>query len=219
MYHCFQTNYTMKKVSLVLLLLTLGFSSTFAAIGKEEKKRIKKELKQYKKDPESYKKMVTGYKNEIKEGNATIKTQKNELISAAEKQVALEKQVARLTQELEDCMNRPIPVCPTPGAIPATGSVYKVQFGLYEKFDISGYFTTPKFIGVEKVQDKYNAYMVSYFDTEEQAQQFKTDLMKMGLKDAFVSMYTNGQRVYEWEKNPKYKGKQAPGSIEESFGK
>ena len=209
----------MKKISIILLLLTFGFSSSFAAIGKEEKKRIKKELKQYKKDPESYKKMVTDYKTEIKDGNATIKTQKSELVAAAEKQVALEKQVARLTQELEDCMNRPIPVCPTPGQIPSTGSVYKVQFCLYEKFDISGYFTTPKFIGVEKVQDKYNAYLVSYFDTEEQAQQFKEDLKKMGLKDAFVSMYTNGQRVYEWEKNPKYKGKQAPASLEDSFGK
>ncbi len=207
----------MKNLSLLIFLFAFTASNTFADISKAEKKRIKKELKQYKKDPESYKKMVTNYKTEIKESNTTIKTQKNELISAAEKQVALERQIAKLTQDLEDCMNRPIPVCPVPGEIPATGSVYKVQFGLYEKFDISGYFTTPKFIGVEKVKDKYNAYLVSYFDTEEQAQQFKIDLHKMGLKDAFVSLYTNGQRVYEWEKNPKYKGKPAPSSIEETF--
>jgi hypothetical protein len=41
----------------------------------------------------------------------------------------------------------------------------------------------------------------------------------MGLRDAFVSKYIDGSRIYEWEKNPKFKGKPTPASLQEGLGK
>ncbi len=212
----------MKKLVLLLSVfaLTIQLSSAMP-LDKAEKKRIKKELKGYKKNPEQYKAMITNYKTTIASNDSTIDVTRKEMLSLNTQMVEQQQKMAKLDQELQECKNKPLPECPqlpTPGSIPATGSVYKVQFGLYEKFDISGYFEVPKFIGVEKV-DNLNAYVVSYFDTEEQAQKFKADLRKLGLRDAFVSKYTDGARVYEWEKNPKYKGKKAPANLNEALGK
>jgi hypothetical protein len=209
----------MKKLVLLLSVFALTIQFTSATpIDKAEKKRIKKELKGYKKNPEQYKAMITDYKTTIASNDSTIIVKQKEVLSLNTQMVEQQQKIAALDKELEDCKNKPVPVCPTPGTIPSSGSVYKVQFGLYEKFDLSGYFEVPKFIGVEKV-DNLNAYVVSYFDTEEQAQKFKADLRTLGLKDAFVSKYTDGARVYEWEKNPKYKGKKAPANLNEALEK
>jgi hypothetical protein len=206
------------KYSIITLLFALFFVNTSSAqIDKAEKKRIKKELKQYKKNPESYKSMITNYKTSIQTKDEEIVTKNNEIADAAAQKTALESSLAEMRVKIEE-LQKKLADCEAkvPGAIPATGTVYKVQFGLYEHFDITDYFSVPKFIGSEKV-DKYNAYMVSYFDTEEQAQLFKGDMRKMGLKDAFVAKYTDGQRIYEWEKNPKFKGKTTPASLQEGI--
>lgn len=206
------------KYSIITLLFALFFvNAATAQIDKAEKKRIKKELKQYKKNPESYKSMITNYKTTIETNETEIKTKTTELADAVSQNAALENSLAEMRVKVEE-LQKKLAACEAkvPGAIPSTGSVYKVQFGLYEHFDITDYFSVPKFIGSEKV-DKYNAYMVSYFDTEEQAQLFKADMRKMGLKDAFVAKYTDGQRVYEWEKNPKFKGKQVPATLQEGI--
>lgn len=208
------------KKSLVLLMISFIITNySFAQIDKAEKKRIKKELKQYKKNPQQYKSMIEGYKNNIKEAEETIEVKKQEITDCESQKKALENSLAEMTIKFEDALKK-LASCEAkvPGQLPTTGTFYKVQFGLYEHFDLTDYFTVPKFIGSEKV-DKYNAYVVSYFDSEEQAQAFKLDMQKMGLRDAFVSKYIDGSRIYEWEKNPKFKGKPAPASLQEGLGK
>jgi uncharacterized protein (DUF342 family) len=209
----------MKKLVLLLSVFALTIQMSSATpIDKAEKKRIKKELKGYKKNPEQYKDMITNYKTTIQSNDSTIHVKQKEVLSLNTLMIEQKQQITQLEADLEECKNKPVPVCPVPGSIPSTGTVYKVQFGLYEKFDLSGYFEVSKFIGVEKVDD-LNAYVVSYFDTEEQAQKFKADLRKLGMRDAFVSKYTDGARIYEWAKNPKYKGKKAPANLNEALEK
>lgn len=99
---------------------------------------------------------------------------------------------------------------------PQSGTVYKVQIGLYKEFNINKYFAEPRFIGYEEV-DGMNRYIISYFPDEEIAKSFVADVRKMGIKDAFVSKYIDGQRVYEWSKNPKYFGKPEPTSLQEAL--
>ena len=81
-------------------------------------------------------------------------------------------------------------------------------------FNINKYFDQPRYIGYEEV-DGMNRYIISYFPEEEIAKKFVADVRKMGVKDAFVSKYIDGQRVYEWSKNPKYAGKPEPASLQE----
>lgn len=99
---------------------------------------------------------------------------------------------------------------------PQKGTVYKVQIGLYKEFNINKYFEQPRYIGYEEV-DGMNRYIISYFPDEEIAKNFVKDVRKMGIKDAFVSKYIDGERVYEWSKNPKYNGKPEPKSLQEAL--
>jgi glucan-binding YG repeat protein len=85
---------------------------------------------------------------------------------------------------------------------PKKGTIYKVQIGLYEKFNINKYFDEPKYMGYEMV-DGMNRYVVGYFNDETVAESFVKDVRKMGIKDAFVAKYVDGKRVFEWNKAPK----------------
>lgn len=97
-----------------------------------------------------------------------------------------------------------------------SGTVYKVQIGLYKEFNINKYFEEPRYIGYESV-DGMNRYIIGYFPDEQIAEDFVKDVRKMGVKDAFVSKYIDGQRVYEWSKNPKYAGKKVPETLQEAL--
>lgn len=96
------------------------------------------------------------------------------------------------------------------------GTVYKVQFGLYKNFNITKYFDQPRYIGYEE-ENGMNRYVISDFADENLAMNFVEDVRRMGIKDAFVAKYIDGKRVYEWSKNPKYKGKPVPSSLEEAL--
>jgi hypothetical protein len=87
---------------------------------------------------------------------------------------------------------------------------------LYKNFSINKYFDAPRFIGYEEV-DGLNRYIISYFPDEEIAKSFVSDVRKMGIKDAFVSKYIDGVRVYEWNKNPKYAGKPEPETLQDAL--
>ena len=210
----------MKRISLLTILITFFAFSSLAkekdGLSKAEKKAIKKTLKEYKKNPAQYKSMIENYKATIDTNEAQLDASKKEMLAVNTKLFNTEKELASVKQELEECKNKPVPTCPDPGATPKTGTVYKVQFGLYEKFDLTGYFDAAKYMGVEKVEG-LNRYLLGYFDTEEQAEHFVADMRKMGIKDAFVAKYTDGARVMEWNKNPNYKGKAAPATIRETL--
>ena len=82
----------------------------------------------------------------------------------------------------------------TGSEITSSGIVYKVQFGLYKKFNITKYFNIPKHIGYE-TEDGLNRYVISDFHDEKVAANFVEDVRRMGIKDAFVAKYIDGKRV------------------------
>ncbi len=223
----------MKKiVGLALLALLFSARLTAQELSKEEKKRLKEELKNYMSDLSGYKAKMEDIRNTLDSNEAEIKRLKDDQAYASTRQAELENRIAaydtkvkELTQEnkmlkgdyVEDGdtavtkkfmadMQHP----------PVKGTVYKVQIGLYKEFNINKYFDQPRYIGYEEVEGM-NRYIISYFPDEEVAKQFVEDVRKMGIKDAFVSKYIDGQRVYEWSKNPKYKGKKEPQSLQEAI--
>ncbi|MFN8278488.1 MAG: hypothetical protein U0T84_13480 [Chitinophagales bacterium] len=191
------------------LLAVFGHAEDFS---KKDKKKVLNELKKYKKNPQAYQRMINEYKSTIDSDQVAIKNWRDEALSAATKQVELEQKMAKMAGELEACQSKPVPECPKVGVVPATGTIYKVQLGLFDKFNINNYFTEVKVITPEEVEGM-NRYVVSYFPDEETAKSFANDLRKLGLKDAFTAKYVDGQRVYEWDKNDKMKGKRPPSSI------
>ncbi|MFN8286453.1 MAG: hypothetical protein U0V74_06865 [Chitinophagales bacterium] len=222
----------MKKIlSIALLALFCSAGLHAQELSKEEKKRLKEELKNYMSDLPGYKAKMEDLRNTLDSNEAEIKRLKDDQAYASTRQAELENRIAsydtkvkELTQEnkmlkgdyVEDGdttvtkkfmadMQHP----------PAKGTVYKVQIGLYKEFNINKYFDQPRYIGYEEVEGM-NRYIISYFPDEEVAKQFVADVRKMGIKDAFVSKYIDGERVYEWSKNPKYKGKKEPQSLQEA---
>ena len=213
------------------------FQFAFAqSLSKEETKRLKAELKGYEKDLAGYKAKMEDIRNTLDSNDAEIKRLKDDFAYTSTKQAEMENKVADYAQEIERvqsenrvlkgyaadgsdsvAMNQKAPR--TSGNLspaPSTGIVYKVQIGLYKEFNINKYFEEPRFIGYEEV-DGMNRYIVSYFPDEEIAKNFVSDVRKMGIKDAFVSKYIDGPRVYEWSKNPKYAGKKEPASLQEAL--
>ena len=221
----------MKKsiVAATLLFLFAGAQAQ-TELTKEEKQRLKEELKSYMSDLAGYKAKMLDIRSTLDSNEVEIARLKDDLAYADTRQAELEFKVAAYDTELKKAqqentllkagtVENPDPevaqkVVTQMNKTPEKGTVYKVQIGLYEEFNINKYFDQPRYIGYEEV-DGMNRYIISYFPEEEIAKKFVADVRKMGVKDAFVSKYIDGQRVYEWSKNPKYAGKPEPASLQE----
>jgi len=223
----------MKKFLPLIFLATIFSAAVFSQdLSKAEKKRLKDELKSYEKDLAGYKAKMENIRTNLDSNDAEIKRLKDDLAYASTQQAESENKIASLDTDLkkakeEIALLRGETVENPDSEIVARvqtaitnkaekGTVYKVQIGLYKEFNINKYFEQPRYIGYEEV-DGLNRYIISYFGDEEIAKGFVKDVRKMGIKDAFVSKYIDGQRVYEWSKNPKYKGKPEPQSLQEAL--
>jgi hypothetical protein len=196
-----------KYITLLLSLALVSSSMTAKELSKEQKKEIKSQLKEYMKHPESYLKLISNYKETIDTQNSDIAQRKATIYQLTNRNNDLENQVTSLQGQLKVCTSKPAPECPPcpePGAIPSTGTIYKIQIGLFKNLDISGYLKDPKYFGLEKDDDK-NRYVISYFNTKEDAETFITELRKLGVRGAFAAKYENGQRIFETTKKDKTK--------------
>lgn len=202
----------MKKYLIVLLSVTLTWSVSAKELSKEDKKRINSQLKEYKKDPESFQRMLDKNKEAIDSANAQLAEKKAALREATSQLADAKNKATSLEEELKVCKSKPetvCPPCPTPGAVPMGGSIYKIQLGLFKNVDLGSILEHPKYFGIERVGDK-NRYVISYFDTKDDAEKFVTELRKLGIKGAFASKYDGGERVIEEKKTTKPAGKKAP---------
>jgi ribosomal protein L29 len=219
-----------KNITLLTLLMAITYTLSAQELSKEEKKRLKDELKNYMSDLAGYRAKMQDIRATLDSNEAEIKRYKDDIAFLSTKQAELENKVAAFDGEIMKC-NEELNILkgnPAPGTDPAKvsavlgtinnaaqkGTVYKVQIGLYKDFNINKYFDQPRYIGYEEV-DGMNRYIISYFPEESVASQFVEDVRKMGVKDAFVSKYIDGVRVYEWSKNPKYKGLAEPATLQE----
>jgi hypothetical protein len=180
-----------KLIVLVAIFGIFTFSSEAQNLTKSEKKALKKEIKTLRKDPIQYQILKeSNNKKElvINEQNYQISVLKkigeqrdNDLSSAQNKIEDLKNQLSEATST-NNC------------GINAAGTNYRVQIGLFRKFDITDFLNNVKFIEYERV-DGMIRYSLGNFQTEQEAENFKKELRKMGIKDAFVSEYKDGKRV------------------------
>jgi len=194
--------------------------------NKDEIKKIKDELKNYMKHPEQYKAKMDGNQADKDTSEAIIARLKADLKASQDNESELQKKLAlgdeqtKTLQEENTKLNEAVTAAKEAdlGNTPKTGTVYKVQLGVYKGFNIKKYFDKARSIGYEDV-DGMNRYVISYFPDEATAQKFVADIRKLGVHDAFVAKYIDGVRVYEWNLNPKYKGKKVPDTLEEALSK
>lgn len=193
----------MKKLVTLLalsLFIAVGFNAT-AQMDKKERKEWKKRVKKL--EPEQYKTLI--------EENKSLKTQVSSLkseLSGVDDKIAdkddqisqYQKQVASLRDELAAAKAKAAqPVVRQPpsdegGINENEGVVFKVQIGAYTNKDLSEYldnaqnFTQEESGGMKK-------FALGAFRDYWEADTFKKYLREMGVKDAWIVSYRNGQRV------------------------
>jgi TolA-binding protein len=193
----------MKHRVILLLSLTLFFASVncFAQLSKSEKKEWKKKAKEFAKSPESLKQM-TEEKQAAESQVSTLNTKVTQLQSSiSDKDVKITELEDQLTQmrgqltttkaELETFKANP----PVNEMDFSKGVVFKVQIGAFRNKDLSKYFENNPNFGGQKSEDGTNAYTIGLFRDYWEADTFKKYMREMGVKDAWIVPYKDGQRV------------------------
>lgn len=191
------------KTKVIILCLAMIFSGmqVFAQLSKQEKKEWKKKAKEYSKNPQQLK-TFTEEKQTADTDNASLKNQ----VSALNKQVSDKN--ARIA-ELEDQLSRSRSETASAKAELAQyketsskssmdfsrGVVFKVQIGAFKNKDLSKYFENNPNFGGEATEKGEQRFTIGIFRDYWEADKFKKYMREMGVKDAWIVPYKDGQRV------------------------
>lgn len=194
------------KPYVIILCLAFIFSGSqvYAQLSKAEKKEWKKKAKQYAKNPATLKEMteakqaadnqVTKLSTDVKQLQSTV-SDKNARIAE------LEDQVARMRSDLAATQAKLAELQATPVIHPldfSKGIVFRVQIGAFKKKDLAKYFdNNPNFGGeaAEKDPNDPQRITIGVFRDYWEADTFQKYMREMGVKDAWIVPYNDGQRV------------------------
>lgn len=195
---------------LTVLICAGGFSAN-AQLSKDEAKEWKKRLKDL--TPEQYKtlldenKSLKGQMSSLRAEMAGVDqtiADKNDQISQYQSQINdLRSQVTearaeaqRAAQQSQPVANESRPRQAQGGEInDKVGIVFKVQIGAFRNKDLSKFLTAGKNFSGEKDEDGLMQYSLGVFKDYWEADTFKKYLREMGVKDAWIVSYKDGQRV------------------------
>ncbi len=175
---------------LTIILASFMFLGNAQKMTKKEKKALKKEIKKMKKDPSKYKFMKESLEAKeviISEQNTELRSLKQENQQTQNRILSLKDSVSMFStrlQEAEANANK---------GPDQSGTKYRVQIGLYEYLNLVSYIEPFKYLFYENVNGQ-SRYTLGNFSDVYDAESFKLEVMKMGIKDAFVSQYNNGER-------------------------
>jgi TolA-binding protein len=193
----------MKKITLLCLALLFAGTHTFAQLSKQEKKEWKKKAKSYSKAPADLKQFT-----EDKQSAESQVTALNRRVS--ELQRSLSEKDARIA-ELEDQLSQmrgqlsaaraeiaQLKASPSANINPmdfSRGVVFKVQVGAFKNKDLSKYFDNNPNFGGEARDNEPQRVTIGIFRDYWEADQFKKYMREMGVKDAWIVPYRDGQRT------------------------
>lgn len=191
----------MKKAVLalaVMLCCTLSYNAS-AQLSKQEKKEWKKQMKSM--DIESFKKLVEE-KESLESQVASLNSQVNSLQSRANDAEKLNGEVKDLKNQLQEAkaqlasqqeaMNN-TDISSNSTRV-AKGVAFKVQIGAFRNKNLAKYFDgNGSFDG--EVDNATERYTLGTFTDYWEADKFKKYLREMGVKDAWIVAYKDGQRV------------------------
>ncbi|MDE0471730.1 MAG: Ezrin/radixin/moesin family protein [Ekhidna sp.] len=190
------------KKSIVLIVMTLCSGVAFNAAAQMSKKEAKEWKKRIKKlQPEQYKRLLDEHKS-LKGQVNSLKAEINNVddrTAEKDQQIATyQQQVSNLREELGQAQAQlkaqNVASNNTGGGIDESrGVVFKVQLGAFRQKDLQQYDTSSNFSAEN--EDGLQKYTIGVFKDYYQADKFKKYLREMGVKDAWVVSYRDGQRV------------------------
>ncbi len=195
----------MRMLNLLSVVLLMLFSTQIFAqdMSREEKKKWKKELKNYKKDLDALKTLTeehTEYRKENQDLQERINNleasksmeesrlaQKDEEISALNNQLMNAQMTIQQLQEQE-------PTADMTDKGMMMGLVYRVQIGAYGKTSIPDDLSSDDSMSLEQ-EDGLQKVVIGQFRDYTRATALQDHMKKMGVKDAWVVPYNDGQRI------------------------
>jgi outer membrane murein-binding lipoprotein Lpp len=191
------------KTRVLFLCLALIFSGTqvFAQLSKKEKKEWKKKAKEYAKNPANFKTFVEAKQTADSQVN-TLSTQVNQLKSSVSDKDAkiaeLEDQISRMRSELSSSKAElaKLKEAPPKNSMDfSKGVVFKVQIGAFKNKDLSKYFENNPNFGGEVAEGGEQKLTIGIFRDYWEADTFKKYMREMGVTDAWIVPYRDGERV------------------------
>lgn len=186
------------------LALMAASTASFAQLSKKERKEWKKKAKEFAKNPASLKSLteekqtadntVTDLSGKVTSLEASV-NEKNAKVTELEDEVSqLRGQLSSTRAELAQA--KLTPAAPAPMDF-SKGVVFRVQIGAFKNKDLSKYFdNNPNFGGeAAKAEGEPQRVSIGVFRDYWEADQFKKYMRDMGVKDAWIVPFKDGQRV------------------------
>ncbi|MBS1486115.1 MAG: Ezrin/radixin/moesin family protein [Bacteroidetes bacterium] len=192
------------KTKVLVLCLALIFSGmqVFAQLSKKEKKEWKKKAKEYAKNPANLKTLVEAKQtadNDNTQLKGQVSTLNNQVSDKNARIAELEDQISKMRSDLtatkaELAQAKATPPAPNPMDF-SKGVVFKVQIGAFKHKDLSKYFENNPNFGGEATDKGEQRFTIGVFRDYWDADKFKKYMREMGVKDAWIVPFKDGQRV------------------------
>jgi vacuolar-type H+-ATPase subunit I/STV1 len=192
----------MRKITLLfcLALLFTG-SETFAQLSKQEKKEWKKKAKEYAKAPDNLKQFTEDKQsadNQVAALNKRVTDLQRTMGDKDTRIAELEDQLSQMRGQLNSARAELAKQKESPQVNPmdfSRGVVFKVQVGAFKNKDLAKYFDNNPNFGGEVRENEPQRVTIGIFRDYWEADQFKKYMREMGVKDAWIVPYRDGQRT------------------------
>lgn len=183
------------------LALIFSTSQTYAQLSKQEKKEWKKKAKEFSRNPANLKQLTED--KEAAEGQVSSLTDKvSQLQSGMSNKDAkiaeLEDQLSEARAQLTSTRAELAQLKESPAVNEmdfSQGVVFKVQIGAFKNKDLQKYFDNNPNLGGEVKEGEPQKITIGIFRDYWEADTFKKYMREMGVKDAWIVPYRDGQRV------------------------
>ena len=194
----------MKKRFVIGLMLACAWcfvaGAAQAQLSKAEKKALKSKLKQFKnldkfnaflEEHEEFQGRINTLQGQVKSKDEQLGAKNTEISELRDENDELKSAVASLRSQLASKPEAPAPT--TGPATDMSGIVFKVQIGAFKERDMQD-FDGQEHFTIDKAEDIQKFSLGAFRDYWE-ADSFKKHLREMGVKDAWIVSYKDGQRV------------------------
>lgn len=185
----------MKTIRVLSIFLLLAIApSLILAQGTSDKKKLRKELKTYRKmKPMEIRTMKMNFESKLKDK----KNQELQLKNMQRKFDSLQNIVnannAKMSQ-LEAQLQLAQAAAANAKPAGAKGYYYRVQLGAFKFYDIKSKSASDESYNAESTPEM-DKMTLGLFYTLAEADQFKEDVRRMGIKDAYVVPFKDGKRI------------------------
>ena len=192
----------MKNTIIVFFCLALIVASTqsFAQLSKKEKKEWKKKAKEYAKNPVNLKQLEEDKQtadNTVSTLNQKLSQLQSSVSEKDSKIAELEDQLSQARGQLTAANAELTSLKENPSASMdfSKGVVFKVQIGAFKNKNLAKYFENNPNFGGEAKDNEPQKLTIGIFRDYWEADTFKKYMREMGVKDAWIVPYQDGQRV------------------------